>query len=112
MVGGIGIKIHYTKFQTNRRQKISLVPSQLFVIVINLELYIPLFVIITLANLIEEPDIWVRLLAVDTKEAQAGEPIMDVDKDNIVIQEEGRWESDDSLEIKKVMMDSQATNSI
>ena len=42
MVGGIGIKIHHTKFQTNRRQKISFFPSQLFVIVINLELYIPL----------------------------------------------------------------------
>ena len=31
-----------------------------------------------------------RLLAVDTQEAQAGEAVMDVDEDNIVIQDEGR----------------------
>ena len=39
------------------------------------------------ANLIEEPDIRVRLLGVDTQEAQAGEAVMDVDEDNIVIQD-------------------------
>ena len=42
MVGGIGIEIHHTKFRTNRKQKISFFLSQLFVIVINLELSIPL----------------------------------------------------------------------
>ena len=31
-----------------------------------------------------------RLLAVDTQEAQAGETVMDVDEDNIVIQDGGR----------------------
>ena len=40
--------------------------------------------------LIKEADICVRLLAVDTQEAQAGETVMDVDEDNIMIQDEGR----------------------
>ena len=39
------------------------------------------------ANLIEKPDIRVRLLGVDTQEAQAGEAVMNVDEDNIVIQD-------------------------
>ena len=48
------------------------------------------FIYVCKGNLIEEPDIRVRLPGVDTQEAQAGEAVMEVDEDNIVIQDWAR----------------------